>query len=145
MGNSDGSCIRFPWIELKHDFTIHHLCDSNEIANENFPHLQWFQVKELSISNWFHVKLLKLRESRINGNSRHRTEVKRDSMKCWKMLLIWAYLKNLNFGFGYQNFQKSRIEIWSESFKIPKKYLDLEHWIKECKINKKYPLHKWCP
>ena len=35
----------------------------------------------------FHVKLLKLWEFGMNGNSRHWIEVKCDSVKCWKSLL----------------------------------------------------------
>ena len=43
---------------------------------------------------WFHVKLLKLLESGINQKSWHRTEVKRDSVKCWKLLSSVNFLWN---------------------------------------------------
>ena len=38
-----------------------------------------FQVKNMSFLAWFHKKLL-------NENSCHRTKVRRDFMKCWKLL-----------------------------------------------------------
>ena len=50
-------------------------------VNDNFPHFLWFLVKNLPISMWFHVKLLKLCELGVNGNSRHTTEMKREMLK----------------------------------------------------------------
>ena len=43
-------------------------------------------MKNLSILVWFHLKLLKLCQSCVNGNSRYRVEVKPYSVKCWKLL-----------------------------------------------------------
>ena len=55
----------------------------------------WFRVNNL-LSMWFHVKLLKLRESDINQNSQLRTEVKRDSVKWQKLIssvnFLWIWI-----------------------------------------------------
>ena len=54
--------------------------------HSNFPHFRYFWVKNLPILNWFHMKPLNLRKLGMNGNSQNRTEVKRDSVKCWNVL-----------------------------------------------------------
>ena len=51
--------------------------------DDYFPHFLWFWVKNVSTSAWFHVKLLKLHESGMNENSRHRTEVNHVFVKCF--------------------------------------------------------------
>ena len=61
-------------------------CVKVEIWEWQFSHSLWFYVKNLLSLAGFHVKLLKLRESGMNEKSWHRTEVKRESVKCWKML-----------------------------------------------------------
>ena len=45
-----------------------------------------FQRKTSNYFVWFHTKLLKLRESGTNRTSQFRSKVKRDSVKCWKLL-----------------------------------------------------------
>ena len=51
-------------------------------VNDNFTHFLGFEVKNLSILEWFDVKSLQLCEWGIIGNSWDRTEVKCDSVKC---------------------------------------------------------------
>ena len=57
---TDGSWLKFSWIEREFDFIFHHLFKMWYLWITIFPF----------ISAWFHVKLLKLRESGI-----HSTEV----------------------------------------------------------------------
>ena len=60
-------------------------------VNIKFPCYLWFRVKNLLISALFHVKLLKLLESGVNGNSQHRTEMKGDFVKCWNCFREWIF------------------------------------------------------
>ena len=68
------------------------ICVKREIREWQFTPFFVILSEQLSISSWSHVKLLKLRELGVNGNSWHRTDVKCDSMKCWKLLLSLNFL-----------------------------------------------------
>ena len=75
-------------------------------VNDNFPNLSWFFVKNFSISAWFHVKLLKLRELNMIRDSQHRIEVKRNFVKCRKLLLKvnfpWMWIHWPIYSFTFQ-------------------------------------------
>ena len=61
--------------------------------NDTLPHLLWFWVKNLSVSVWFYVKLLKLHELGVSGSSWHRTEVKREfsmNVNSCSSFMLWT-------------------------------------------------------
>ena len=73
-------------------FTI---CVKREIHELHFSLFFMLLSEKLVNFKWFHVKLLKLRESDVNRNPWHRTKEKRDSVKCWK------FLSNVNFSWTW--------------------------------------------
>ena len=88
---SDGLGSKCTWIECERDFTCLHLHKNVKSMNGKFVCLLWSWVKNLQIFAWFHVKLLKVQEFGVNENSQHRTEVKCDYAKCWKLLQVWIF------------------------------------------------------
>ena len=54
-------------------------------------------MKKLSISAWFHVKLLQSHKSRSNGNSWQRNDMTRDYVKYWKLPLEYEFSVNVNW------------------------------------------------
>ena len=95
--HSDGSWLKFPWIERERDFTLQHLRETWNLRMTILLNYYDFEWKTSQLSAWFHVKLLILRESVVNGNFWPRIDVTPDSVKCWKLLLsvnfpwIWIH------------------------------------------------------
>ena len=86
---SDGSWSKFTWIKHERDFTFYYLSEMWHLWMTIFSHLSWFWVKTCQFQCEF---VMKLRESVLNGNSQHRTEVKHDCVQGWKLLSCLNFL-----------------------------------------------------
>ena len=78
---SDGSWLKFTWMECERDFSFHQLCEPWNLWM-TISHIFWdFKRKFSKFFPWFLMQLVGMQESYLNGILQFRTGVKSDSVK----------------------------------------------------------------
>ena len=81
------SWSKFTWIEHEPNYKLQNLREPWSLWIIIFLIFSWFWAKNQQLLARLHMKSLRLWESGMNEISQFRTEVKRDSVKCKRLLL----------------------------------------------------------